>query len=133
MLCDPRLKLDEAELRLTPPPLLNALLLRELGERDTCRLPETRSPPLGLVDGRVVGRFAEERSPPGRLADVRSPPGRLADVRSPPGRLVEARSPPGRLVDARSPPGRLVDGRVDGRLVSPRTLPPYLFAVALFE
>src|SRR5438045_6488109 len=55
MLWEPRLKLEEAELLLKPPPLLKALLLRGLGECD-CRLFETRSPPLG-PDGRVVGRL----------------------------------------------------------------------------
>src|SRR4051794_3514092 len=104
MLPEPRLKLDEAELRLNPPPLPKELLLLELGE---CvdRLLEMRSPPLGLllvdgrlVDGLVLGRLADERSPPGRFADDRSPPGRLLGsveglFRSPPGRLL--RSPPG--------------------------------------
>ena len=47
MLPEPRLKLDDAELRLKPPPLLKALLLRGLGECGD-RLLETRSPPLGL-------------------------------------------------------------------------------------
>src|SRR5205085_3388005 len=104
MLWEPRLKLEDAELLLNPPPRLKALLLRGLGERETERLLETRSPPpLGLVEG----RFAEDRSPPGRFADERSPPGRFAEVRSPPGRFVDERSPPGPLACDRSPPGRL--------------------------
>src|SRR5215212_9880648 len=116
MLPEPRLKLDEAELLLKPPPLPKELLLLELGE---CvdRLLEMRSPPpLGLLvfDGRFV--FAGRLVFDGRLADERSPLGRLADERSPPGRLllgsVDAlfRSPPGRLL-FRSPPGpRLLFG-----------------------
>ena len=127
MLPDPRLKLDDAELLLKPPPLLKELLLRGLGEWDTDRLFETRSaPPLGrlLVDGRlfVDGRFADERSPPGLLfADERSPPGRLllGNVE------VLLRSPPGRLF--RSPPGpRLLLG-------PPRSLPPNFSDVFRFE
>jgi hypothetical protein len=132
MLREPRLKLDEAELLLKPPPLLKALLLRGLGERDTDRLFETRSaPPLGLlvegrfdVDGRLLvdGRFADERSPPGRFdADDRSPPGRLL-LGSVDGLF---RSPPGRLF--RSPPGpRLLFG-------PPRSFPPNFSDVFRFE
>ena len=45
MLREPRLWLDMAELLLCPPPLPKALLLLGLGERDTCRLEEMRSPP----------------------------------------------------------------------------------------
>ena len=44
MLPAPRLWLAMAEL-LLPPPLPKALLLLGLGERDTCRLEEMRSPP----------------------------------------------------------------------------------------
>ena len=96
MLLEPRLKLDEAELLLKPPPLLKALLFRGLA--DTDRLLEMRSPPLGLlvvdgllmVDGRLVvdGRLLMDGLVVGRLADERSPPGRLACDRSPPGRLA---------------------------------------------
>ena len=45
MLLAPRLRLAEAELLLNPPLLPKALLLLGLGERDTCRLEEMRSPP----------------------------------------------------------------------------------------
>jgi hypothetical protein len=135
MLLEPRLKLDEAELLLKPPPLPKELLLLELGEW-VDRLLEMRSPPplgllvfdgrlvvdgLLLVDGRLVfeGRFADERSPPGRLADERSPPGRLLGWFD--GRF---RSPPGPL---RSPPGpRLLLG-------PPRSLPPNFSDVLRFE
>jgi hypothetical protein len=128
MLPEPRLKLEEAELLLNPPPLLKALLLRELGERETERLLETRSPPpLGLVDGLLAldGRFAFEGLfdglVEGLLAEERSPPGRLACDRSPPGRLLGCCD--GRL---RSPPGRLLFG-------PPRSVPPNFSAVFRFE
>lgn len=124
MLLEPRLKLDEAELLLNPPLLLKALLLRELGERDTDLLLETRSAPLGPVrvfDGRVVGLFVDERLLVGRLADERSAPGRLADERSLPGRLFG--NVEGLL---RSPADRLLFG-------PRRSLPPYFSAVFRFE
>jgi hypothetical protein len=134
MLLEPRLKLDEAELLLNPPLLLKALLLLELGERDTDLLLETRSALLGpvrVVDGRVVGLFAEERSLLGRLADERSAAERLLDERSALGRFADERSVPGRLL-----------GCVDGLLRSPadrllfgprRSFPPNLSAVFRFE
>jgi hypothetical protein len=50
MLWEPRLKLEDAELLLNPPPLLKALLLLELGEWDD-RLLEMRSPPPLGLDG----------------------------------------------------------------------------------
>jgi hypothetical protein len=111
MLLEPRLKLEEAELLLKPPPLLNVLLLRGLDDID--RLLETRSPPpLGLlvVDGRLFDGWVL---------------GRLADVRSPPGRFIEERSPPGPFACDRSPSGRLA-GWV-------RAVPPYFCAVDRFE
>jgi hypothetical protein len=130
MLPEPRLKLDEAELLLKPPPLPKELLLLELGE---CvdRLLEMRSPPpLGLLvfDGRLVvdglllvDGLLVEGLVLGRLADERSPPGRFADERSPPGRLLGC-------VDglSRSPPARLL-------FPPPRSLPPNFSDVFRFE
>ena len=129
MLPEPRLKLEEAELLLKPPPLLNPPPLLELGE---CvdRLLETRSPPLGLllVDGRLVvdGRLLVE----GRLFEGLVL-GRFAFDRSPPGRLLLGsvdglfRSAPGpRLL--RSPPGPRL-------LPPPRSLPPNFSEVLRFE
>jgi hypothetical protein len=127
MLLAPRLWLDAAELRLEPP-LLKALLLLGLGELETCRLEIWFPPPERSVD---AGRLVEGRSPPlGRLAEDRSPLG-LVEGRSPPlGRLAEDRSPLG-LVEGRSVLGRFVD---EFRSPADRfVLPPYLFAVDLFE
>lgn len=109
MLLAPRLRLALAELRFIPldaPP--NALVFLALGVRETCRLPMLSPPP---------GRFRDRLVLPPPILLLPAPWSRF-------GRSMVF--------------GRFgVFGRVfDGRLLvigPPRELPPYLFAIDLFE
>src|SRR5262245_17050220 len=149
MLAPPRLPADRAALPLNPPPPKALLLEPNPAPDETERLPMPFAPPLrftGIAPAPPPGRlpaliFPAPTPPPGRLPPLifpapTPPPGRLPAPRfcapTPPARLPPAMPDPAVPPPCRALAPALPRAPAPSVPLSPRAVPPYLFAVCLF-